>query len=80
MLTDYIHAALQEAQYEILEDGTFFGRIPGLQGLWANAPSLEQCRDELQSTLGDWILVGVRLGHTIPVVKGIDINIMEPAA
>ena len=71
MLTDYIRAAMRRAKYEILEDGTFFGTIPGLKGLWGNAPTLEECREELQSTLEDWILVGVRLGDEIPVIDGI---------
>jgi hypothetical protein len=34
MLTEYLHAALSQARYEILkEDGGFHGEIPGLQGL-----------------------------------------------
>ena len=77
MLTDYIEAAMRHARYELLEDGTFFGNIPGLQGLWANAPSLEACREELQSALEDWILLGVRLGDPLPVVDGIDLNVHE---
>ncbi|MBI4672875.1 MAG: type II toxin-antitoxin system HicB family antitoxin [Chloroflexi bacterium] len=80
MLTDYIRAAMKHAKYEIIDDGTFFATIPGLDGLWANAPTLEECREELQSTLEDWILVGVRRGHTIPIVDGIDLNILEPTA
>ncbi len=38
MLTKYIQAALHRASYKILpDDGTFFGEIPGFQGVWANA-------------------------------------------
>lgn len=37
MLTEYIHAAMRRATYEILSDGTFYGEIPGLQGVYANA-------------------------------------------
>ena len=48
MLTDYIFAAMRHAHYEILEDETYYGEIPGLQGVYANADSLEECRDELQ--------------------------------
>jgi predicted RNase H-like HicB family nuclease len=47
MLTDYIRAALNQAHYEILDDGTFYGEIPGLPGVLANAVTLEACRDEL---------------------------------
>ncbi len=76
MLTDYIRAAMHHATYEILEDdGTFFGHIPELQGIWANEPTLEACRDELQSALEDWILLGIWLHHEFPVVDGIEINV-----
>jgi len=46
MLTKYIQAAMQRAHYEILEDdGTSYGSIPDLPGVWANAATLETCRD-----------------------------------
>ncbi len=81
MLTDYIRAAMAKAQYEILpEDKTYFGEIPGVQGVWANEDTLEACREELQSVLEDWILVGLRMGHLIPVMtdgqgRSYDLNI-----
>lgn len=39
MLSEYIDRAMRHAQYERIEDGTFFGEIPGFEGLWANAPT-----------------------------------------
>ncbi len=33
VLSAYIAAAVDQAQYRILEDGTFFGEIPGLDGV-----------------------------------------------
>ncbi len=75
MLTNYIQAAMHQAHYELIEDGTFFATIPGLEGLWANAPTLEECRDELQSSLEDWLLLGLKLGHEMPIVDGIDLNL-----
>jgi hypothetical protein len=36
--------------------------------------SLRECEGELRSTLEDWILVGLRLGHKLPVLAGIDLN------
>ena len=45
MLTNYIQAAMRKAQYEILpNEELYFGKIPGLQGVWANAATLEACR------------------------------------
>jgi predicted RNase H-like HicB family nuclease len=79
MLTNYIQAAMRRAEYETLEDGTVFGRIPGFQGVWANAPAIDDCREELQEVLEDWILVGLRAHHHLPTVEGIDLNIADVA-
>ena len=65
---------MQRAEYDKLEDGTYYGEIPGLQGVWGNASTLEACRRDLQEGLEDWILVGIRLGHHLPVLDGIDLN------
>jgi predicted RNase H-like HicB family nuclease len=80
MLTDYIHAAMSQAHYEILEDGTFYGEIPDLTGVLANATTLEACRDELQDVLEGWIILGLRLGHTFPPVNDVELKAaVEPA-
>jgi hypothetical protein len=36
--------------------------------------TLRECEDALRSTLEDWILVGLKLGHPLPVLAGIDLN------
>ncbi len=71
MLTKYIHEAMKLARYKILEDGSYYGNIPGFRGVLANADNLEVCRDELQDTLEEWILLGIRLGHNLPEANGI---------
>ena len=76
MLTEYFDAAMRKAHYEIMEDDEgFWGEIPGFDGLWAAAPTLEECREELFSTLQDWILLGVALHHELPVVDGLNIRV-----
>ena len=80
MLTEYIAAAMRHATYEIIgEDKSYYGEIPECRGVWANANTLEECRDELRSTLEDWILLRTRKQSEIPVIDGIDIN-LEVAA
>ena len=75
MLTEYIRAAMRRATYEILEDDqSFWGEIPGFQGIWANAPTLEACRDELEEVLQEWIIFRLSDGLDLPVVDGIDLN------
>ena len=47
MIQEYIRAAMRNARYKILDDdGTYFGEIPECQGVWANANTLEACREE----------------------------------
>jgi len=73
-LTDYINRALEYAEYDKLEDGSFAGRIPKCRGVIAFGKSLRECENELRSTLEDWILVGLRLGHRLPPIGGISLN------
>ena len=74
ILTGYIDMALARAEYDKLEDGTFSGRIPGCKGVIAFGKTLRECYDELQSTLEDWIFVGLKLGQPLPVIDGFDLN------
>lgn len=73
MLTSYIQNAMKLAKYEILEDGQYYGEIGGFQGVWAQAENLETCREELQSALEDWLVLGLRMGNKLPVVVGIQL-------
>ena len=75
MLLEYIRVVMRKAVYKILEDGSYFGEIQGFKGVWADASNLEDCRENLQSTLEDWLLLSVRLDHALPILDGIDINI-----
>ena len=74
MLTEYIHRAMNKAHYELMENGRYFGCIRGCDGVWAQGRTLEACREELQSTLEDWLLLGLQLGHKLPVISGINLN------
>lgn len=76
MLRRYIDAALHRARYEILaEDGCFYGEVPGLEGVFAEASTLEACRDELESVVEDWLLLRIARQMPIPVLDGIDLQV-----
>jgi predicted RNase H-like HicB family nuclease len=76
MLTDYIQSAMQRATYRTLDnDEGIWGEVPDLEGTWACEPTYPQCQKELQSVVESWILVKLKLGHTIPVLDGIDLNL-----
>ena len=74
ILSDYVEQALAEATYDKMEDGSYAGRIPPCPGVLAFGETLRQCENELRSTLEDWILVGLKLRHPLPVLAGIDLN------
>lgn len=71
MLTDYIKAALSRGRYELIDDGTFHGEIPGFRGVWASAKSLDLCHNQLQQVLEDWLVVNLKVGRKIPRLPGI---------
>lgn len=80
MLMEYIYAALRHAKYEILPDnGTYYGEIPECNGVYANAETLEECREQLQEVLEEWILFRVHRNLTMPVIEGIKLSIKEVA-
>jgi predicted RNase H-like HicB family nuclease len=75
MLATYIDRAMEKAVYDIIEDErSFWGEIPGLQGVWARHTTLEGCRRELREGLSDWLALRLRLGLSIPILDGIDLN------
>jgi predicted RNase H-like HicB family nuclease len=58
----------------------FYGEIPGFQGVYANAETLENCRELLQEVLEGWIILGLRLQHELPVVDNLDLNLQPDVA
>ena len=80
MLTKYIQTALRHAKYEILDDdGSFYGEIPDCNGVYANAATLEECREQLEEVLEEWILIRVYKNLSLPVVDGVELKVKEVA-
>lgn len=80
MLMKYIQAAMRHAKYEILsDDGSFYGEIPLCKGVYANAASLEECREQLEEVLEEWILFRVHKNLRLPAIDGIDLAVKEMA-
>ena len=80
MLTSYIRAAMLQARYEPVEDdGSFYGEIPAIPGIWANAQALEGCREELESVLEGLVLLSIADHSPIPDIDGNRIEIREVA-
>jgi predicted RNase H-like HicB family nuclease len=74
MFAEYIAKAVENAAYEKMENGRFFAALPGFKGLWAEGKTVEAARRELISSLEDWLLLAIRCGDDVPVIRGIDLN------
>jgi predicted RNase H-like HicB family nuclease len=66
MVTRYIQEAMNRAQFKKLEDGSCFGEIPGLAGVWSNERTEAKCRAVLQEVLEEWLVLKIRDGDPIP--------------
>ena len=78
MLTEYVEAAMRKAKYETpCDDNTFYGYIPGFDGVYANAEDLETCRRELREVLEEWILLSISRHLPLPIVDGIKLAVEE---
>ncbi len=73
MLIEYIQAALRHAKYRILaDDGSYYGEIPECNGVWANAATLEDCREELREVLEGWVMLSLRRNLPLPAIGGVE--------
>lgn len=80
MLTIYIKTAMEKAHYEILEESkAYYGSIPGFKGVWAEAETLEECREQLQEVLEEWIIIKLQRGLSLPVLRGVELKINKVA-
>ena len=79
MFSEYLQKAMERAEYKRLDDGSWFAHIPEFEGVWANAPTVEECRRELLEVLEEWILLKVRDGDPLPVVGGMEFKIKRVA-
>jgi predicted RNase H-like HicB family nuclease len=77
MLIQYIHAALERAKYEIIDDEEpYYGEVPELEGVWATGKTLEECRRNLEEVIDEWIVIRLRNGLSLPRIG--DQIIKEP--
>lgn len=75
MLARYLDTVMELAVYEIVEDdNSYWGEIPGFQGVWAKHATLTGCQRELREALSDWIALRLRLGLQIPEIANMDLN------
>ena len=79
MLIQFIQMAMKHAHYEILQGEGYYGEIPGFEGVYAQAMTLEDCRDELESVLDEWIFIRLTKNLPIPAIDGLELKIQTVA-
>jgi predicted RNase H-like HicB family nuclease len=65
MLSEFLENKLKKARYKLLPNGSYFGEIPGVRGVWADSKTLENCREELREVLEEWVLLKVRANEPV---------------
>jgi predicted RNase H-like HicB family nuclease len=69
---EYVRAAMRHAQYEQMEDRTWYASIPGLKGLWATGQTKDDATNELFSALDGWLYINAHVGkQPLPEFDGI---------
>lgn len=77
MIRGYLDEALRRARYSQLEDGSYAAEVRGLKGVIATGPTIEECREALQTVIEEWVLVRVSRGLDVPSVGGVKIRIRK---
>ncbi len=80
MIIEYVSATMRKARYELLpDDKLYYGEIPKFEGVYATAETLEDCREELQAVLEDWLLLSIYKNLPVPVVDDISLEVKHVA-
>lgn len=68
MFSEYIQAALIQAEYDTLEDGSYVVTVPGLQGVIAIGDTQEECNNDLIEVIEEWIVARMHWGYPVPSI------------
>ncbi|MEK7585553.1 MAG: type II toxin-antitoxin system HicB family antitoxin [Patescibacteria group bacterium] len=67
MIQAYFESYLKKAQYEMIDGGKrFYAEIKELRGVWASGKTLEDCRQNLISSLEGWFILRLRKNLSVP--------------
>ena len=70
MLTEYIQAALDRAEYKIIDNGEepYFVEVPELDGVWATGRTVEDAQRNFIEALEDWISAHLLWNLALPPI------------
>ena len=70
MIQDFMTMNLNKAEYELIDGGKrFYGEIKSLRGVWAVGKTLEDCRQNLMTTIEGWLIIRLKKNLPIPHFK-----------
>jgi predicted RNase H-like HicB family nuclease len=57
----------------------YYGEVPECNGVYANAATLEACREELLAVLEEWVLFRVHQNLSLPTIDGMELRARKVA-
>jgi predicted RNase H-like HicB family nuclease len=73
-----VESLLSRASIDLLTDGTYFGEIEGLAGVWGSGRSADECRGDLRSALEEWLAVSASHGELLVMPAADDRTMSGP--
>jgi predicted RNase H-like HicB family nuclease len=77
MLTTYIRAAMERAEYSIIDDGVHYAEIPDLPGVWGEGDTRAAAEQDLREVLEGWIVLRFQHHLPIPAISGHSLQLVE---
>ena len=80
LLDDYIDAALKNARYEKIDNGTkVYAELRGFTGAWADGKTRDEATKTLRQVLKGWIELQLERGQPLPRLRGVQTPQLESA-
>ena len=75
MILAYVQQALERADYDKLDDGSYVAEVSGLQGVLGAGATLEACRANLAEVVEEWVLIRIARGLSVPPLGDITVAV-----
>lgn len=79
MLSKYVEASLQKAEYQKDENNAVIAKVPGASGFFAQGNTFEEARANLQDVIEGNVMLALQLGLEIPRIEGVEIKEIDYA-
>ncbi len=66
IIAEYALGAMTKARYVQLQDGSYYADVFLCPGVWATGDTIQDCRDELQDMLIEWLIAAYDEQDALP--------------